>query len=48
MWDLIVSVPDHCSSFYFSSSYLVLFKSYADFRYVILRFTRTILPQQGD
>ena len=22
MWDLIVSVPDHCLSFYFQSSYL--------------------------
>ena len=24
MWDLIVSVPDHCLSFYFLSNYTVL------------------------
>ena len=24
MWDLIVSVPDHCLSFYFSSSDIIL------------------------
>ena len=25
MWDLIVSVPDHCISFYFTSGILFLF-----------------------
>ena len=25
MWDLIVSVPDHCLSFYFSISFVFLF-----------------------
>ena len=28
MWDLIVSVPDHCLSFYFSSTSLSYFCSY--------------------
>ena len=32
MWDLIVSVPDHCLCFYFSSNVLVRFKCYVDFR----------------
>ena len=25
MWDLIVSVPDHCLSFYFSRNFVLLF-----------------------
>ena len=28
MWDLIVSVPDHCLSFYFTSTYSVDLNSY--------------------
>ena len=27
MWDLIVSVPDHCLSFYFLSTFSLLFFS---------------------
>ena len=28
MWDLIVSVPDHCLSFYFSQIQALLVKDY--------------------
>ena len=28
MWDLIVSVPDHCLSFYFSANRRILFVTY--------------------
>ena len=31
MWDLIVSVPDHCLSFYLSFRYVGLSLSYFDF-----------------
>ena len=37
MWDLIVSVPDHCLSFYFGQRYRasVLLKTYRENRYIV-------------
>ena len=28
MWDLIVSVPDHCLSFYFTNLYIYIYKKH--------------------
>ena len=35
MWDLIVSVPDHCLSFYFLFIWLILMCSFARFPYIV-------------
>ena len=40
MWDLIVSVPDHCLSFYFESTAYLKLWQYLDFCYNV--FTRML------